>query len=129
MNQAAFSSVRIQPANVRTRKGYAENGSGLEIGKTCSPQKIRAAVIAKRTAPSRLARRIQLANSLGAPVSRRPADHRDAPAAKEGTLASRLDAVPDSITASPIENTRNPAAAKSAPLRKNFKASSAVATI
>src|SRR5437867_8306045 len=74
--QPVFSSVQIQPMNVRTRKGYAKNGSGEAVGKTCSPQKILAAVMAKRTAPMTPISRIQIANSLGILVSRRAADHK-----------------------------------------------------
>src|ERR1035438_8395185 len=78
-----FNSVQIQPANVRTRKGYAKKGSGEAVGRTCSPQKILAAVIAKRIAPTVPARRIQLANSLGTLVSRSAADHKAVPAAND----------------------------------------------
>ncbi len=123
-----FSNVQIQPTNVRTRKGYAKNGSGAAVGNTCSPQKILAAVIAKRIAPIMPARRIQLANSLGTLVSRSAADHKAVPAANEGTLSARVAAVPESITPSPIANTRNPVATKSLPFLKNFKASREVAT-
>jgi hypothetical protein len=39
-------------------------------------------------------------------VSRRAADHKAAPAAKEGTLPARVVAVPRSITLSPSANTK-----------------------
>ena len=125
---ATSSNVQIQPTNVRTRKGYAKNGSGEEVGNTCSPHKILAAVIAKRIAATVPTRRIQLENSLGTPVSSRAADHKAVPAANEGTLSARVAAVPESITPSPIANTRNPAATQSLPFLKNLKARRVVAT-
>ena len=83
---------------------------------------------AKRIAPMMPTKRTQLANSLGTLVSRRAADHRAVPAANEGTLSARVAAVPESITPSPIANTRNPAATKSFPFLKNLKASRLAAT-
>jgi len=124
-----FNSVQIQLANVRTRSGYAKKGSGEAVGKTCSPQKILAAVIAKRIAPRVPASRIHMANSLGTLVRRSAADYNAVPAANAGTLASSVPAVPDSMTASPMANTRKPAETVSFPARKYFNVSSAVATI
>src|SRR6266566_8255409 len=123
-----LSSVQIQPMNVRTRKGYPKKGNGEEVGNTCSPQNILAAVIAKRIEPIMPTRRTQPANSLGTLVSKRAADHRAVPAANEGTLPTRVVAFPESITPSPIANTRNPAATTSFPFLNNCTASRAVAT-
>src|SRR6266516_492888 len=99
--QAVFSNVEIQPAKVRTRKGYAKKGSGEEVGNTCSPQNILAAVMPKRIEPMMRARRTKPANSLGALVSKSAQDHKAVPAAKEGTLSTREAAVPTSMTLSP----------------------------
>lgn len=126
--QSAFSNVQIQPTKVRTRKGYAKNGSGDAVGSNGSPQKILAATVPIRIAAIMPARRIQAANSLGTLMSRRAADHRAVPAAKEGTLPARVEAVPERMTASPIANTRKPAAIRSAPFLKYFNASREVAT-
>src|SRR3954447_11062914 len=84
--QLLFNSVQIQPANVRTRKGYAKKGRGREVGNTCSPQNILDAVIAKRIEPMMPARRTPMANCLGIHVSSRAADHNAVPAANAGTL-------------------------------------------
>jgi hypothetical protein len=35
------NKVQIQPMKVRTRKGYAKNGSGDVVGSNCAPQKVR----------------------------------------------------------------------------------------
>jgi len=116
------------PEDVVEQQNRVKKGSGEEVGSTCSPQKILAAVIAKRIEAVTPARRAQTANSLGTPVSRSAADHNAVPAPNEGTLPARVVAVPESMTPSPIANTRNPAATTSFPLLKNFTASRAVAT-
>ena len=116
--QSLLSKVQIQPTKVRTRKGYAKKGRGDEVGSTSSPQKTLAAVIAKRIAPVIPMRRIQVANSLGTLVRKRAADHGAIPAANEGTLASRVAAVPESsfkyfainllgdVTGGPIDSSK-----------------------
>jgi len=47
---------------VVTRKGYAKNGSGREVGNNCSPQKIRMAVMAKRIEVAMPVRRTPMEN-------------------------------------------------------------------
>src|SRR5437899_2442834 len=111
----SFSNVQIQPMKVMTRKGYAKNGNGEEVGVNCSPQKILVAVRAKRSEATMPERRTPMANSLGILTSRRAVAHKAAPPAKAGTLPAEPAAVPESIMPSPIANTRNPAATKSFP--------------
>jgi len=67
--------------------------------------------------PSRSRRPLasRLRTHRGMLVSRRAADHNAVPAANEETLSVTLVAVPTSITLSPIENTRKPAAMTSFP--------------
>ncbi|MGE5444504.1 MAG: hypothetical protein ACM3SR_07875 [Ignavibacteriales bacterium] len=72
-------------------------------------------------------RRTATANSLGMLMSKRAVAHRAVPAAKEGTLPAKPAAVPESMTLSPIANTRNPAATKSLPFLRNFSVSKLVA--
>ena len=67
------------------------------------PQKISAAVMAKRIEAAIPARRVQDAKVRGMLVSMRPADQRAVPAAKDGMLASRVLAVPVSMTDSPMQ--------------------------
>jgi hypothetical protein len=105
---------------VRTRKGYAKNGNGDVVGSNCAPQKILAEVMTKRIEAATPRRRTPIANSLGRLMSRRAVAHKAVPAAKEGTLSAKLPAVPESITPSPIANTRNPAATISFPFLTNF---------
>jgi hypothetical protein len=88
------------------------------MGVKAAPQKICAAVAAKRMAATMPVERVHKANSLGTLVSSSAADHSAVPAANAGTLASRLDAVPESMTPSPMAKTRNPVAIASFPLRK-----------
>ncbi len=114
---------------VSTRKGYAKKGSGDEVGNTCLPQNMLAAVIAKRIDPIMPTTRTQTANSFGTLVSRRAAHHNAVPAANEGTLPSAVVAFPVSMTLDAHANTRNPAATISFPFLKKCSASSAVATI
>jgi len=109
------------------RKGYAKNGSGDEVGNNCSPQKILAAVIANRIELAMPTRRTGMENSPGILINKREVAHKAVPAANAGTLPTRPAAVPESITASPIANTRNPAATKSFPFLKNFKLSKVAA--
>jgi len=44
--QASFNKIQIQPMKLMTRQGYAKNGTGDEVGNSCSPQKILDAVMA-----------------------------------------------------------------------------------
>jgi hypothetical protein len=60
-------------------------------------------------------------NSPGILINKREVVHKAVPPANEGTLPTGPAAVPESITASPIANTRNPAATKSFPFLNNFK--------
>ena len=122
-----LSRVQIQPMKVMTRKGYAKKGSGDDVGSNGSPQNILADVMAKRSEVAIPIRRTAAANSFGMLISKSAVAHRAVPAAKDGTLPARPAAVPESMTASPIAKTRKPAATKSIPCRKNFKASKAPA--
>ena len=103
------------------------NGRGDEVGKTCSPQKILAAVIRKRSDVARPMSRTPRANSLGILMSNRAVAHKAVPAPKEGTLPSGPAAAPERMTPSPIANTRKPAPTKSLPFLKYFKVNKAVA--
>src|SRR6202034_2125989 len=100
--QFAFRRAQIQPMKLSTRNGYPRVGSGLEIGNSGSPQKILAEEIAKSKPPIKPAMRVAIANSFGTLTRARPADHSAVPAANAGTLATRVCAVPPSMTASPI---------------------------
>lgn len=60
-------------------------------------------------------------------MSKSAVAHNVVPAANAGMLPTKLPAVPDSSTPSPIANTRNPAATKSSPSLKNFNVSNVVA--
>ena len=91
------------------------------------PQKILAATIAKKNALIRAKTRATVARTCGTLTSRSAVAHSPVPAANEGTLPAGPAAVPDSSTASPIANTRNPPATRSCPFRKYFRASNAVA--
>src|SRR2546422_9223154 len=89
---------RPNPADERKDKeGVCQKRQWRRSRQYCSPQKIGAAVIAKRIAPTMLTKRVQAVKVLGTPVSRRAADHKAVPAANAGTLPSRVAAVPDSM--------------------------------
>jgi hypothetical protein len=83
--------------------------------------------MAKRTEAARPRIRTPMANSLGTLTSKRAVAHNAVPAAKDGALAARVPAVPESITPSPMANTKKPAATISLPLLKNFKPNKLVA--
>ena len=97
------------------------------MGDKYVPANILIAVMPNRIAATIPTSRTHVASTLGVLTSRRATLHRATPAPKAGTLASKLFAVPESITASPMAYTRNPAATTSHPLRKNFRASRLVA--
>ena len=100
---------------VMTRKGYAKNGSGDEVGNNCSPEKILVAVMANRIELAIPTRRTQKGNSRGILINKSAVAQKAVPAANAGTLPARPAAVPESMTASPMAKTRNPAATKSFP--------------
>jgi hypothetical protein len=98
------------------RKGYAKKGSGI-----CSPQDILAAVIVNRIELATPTQRTRRGDSLGILIKIREVAHKAAPAANAGTLPVRPAGVPDSITASPTANTKDPAATKSFFLGEEFQ--------
>ena len=121
--ESSFNTFQIQPANVSARNGYAKKGNGEEVGNTCSPQKILADVTANRVAPIMPAKRVQLANPWGMLVSRRAADHKAVARGKGRNACGKGSCGPDEHYAFPIAKMTKPAAARSFPFLKNFKAS------
>src|SRR5262249_17427151 len=103
-----------------TRNGYAKDGRGDDVGNSRSPQKMRAATRMKRTDAKTPTRRTHVANSFGMLVSKSAAAQSATPPPKDGTLASRPAAVPETSRLSPIAKTRKPAATQSFPLLKNL---------
>jgi len=97
------------------------------VGNNCSPQRILADVTANRIELAIPTKRTKMGNSLGMLINKSEVAHNPAPPANAGTLPTRPAAVPESMTASPIANTRNPAATKSFPFLRNFRVSRAAA--
>jgi len=64
LNQTfALSKLQIQPMKSDHEEGIAKDGSGFEIGNSCSPMKILIAVIAKRIDAATPNTRTHIANS------------------------------------------------------------------
>jgi hypothetical protein len=115
------NKAQIQPMKVRTRKGYAKNGSGDVVGSSSAPQKILVAVMTKRIEAAMPMRRTPTANSFGILISKRAVAHKAVPAANEGTLPAKLAAVPEKHYALSNRKHKKPSSNNIIPLSEELQ--------
>ena len=110
--------THAHPSRVIAKKGYAKKGSGWDKGVSEYPAKICNATVVNNSAPMYPMPLTHRGMTPDAPTSTSEAAHKATPAPNEGALSTRSMAALERISASPTTKIRNPAAARSLPLRK-----------